>query len=69
MRLAGALTHADMQELFKPVPFGEQPHITPLERAVLLPFWESFRSIEMDKQKRVLEVGHEAPRLLSQANK
>lgn len=52
----GPLTHADMQALFKPVPFGEPGPVSPLEQAVLLPVWDAFRSIEMDKQQHVLEV-------------
>lgn len=57
--MAGTLTASDMASLFKPVPFGEQ-RTSPWqlaaqpEHAVL---WDLFRSLEMDKQSRVLQVG------------
>ncbi|KAI3435744.1 hypothetical protein D9Q98_001802 [Chlorella vulgaris] len=55
--MAGALTAADMASLFKPAPFGETrtslwEQAAQPEHAVL---WNYFRSVEMDKQGRVLE--------------
>lgn len=57
--MAGTLTAADMSSLFKPVPFGEaRPSLweqaAAPEHAVL---WDLFRSLDMDKQGRVLQVG------------
>lgn len=57
--MAGALTAADMASLFKPVPFG-QPRTSVWERAAQPEhayLWDMFRSLEMDKQARVLQVG------------
>ncbi len=56
--MAGALTAADMASLFKPVPFG-QPRTSVWERAAQPEhayLWDMFRSLEMDKQARVLQV-------------
>ncbi|PSC69651.1 R3H domain-containing 4 isoform X2 [Micractinium conductrix] len=55
--MAGTLTASDMASLFKPVPFGEaRPSLweqaAAPEHAVL---WDLFRSLEMDKQSRVLQ--------------
>ncbi|KAL4458348.1 hypothetical protein ABPG75_013213 [Micractinium tetrahymenae] len=55
--MAGALTAADMASLFKPVPFGEQ-RASVWERAAQPEhafLWDMFRSLEMDKQARVLQ--------------
>ena len=57
--MAGALTARDMDALFKPVPFGETGHVTALSEAVTAEnqaLWDIFRSIDFDKQSRVLEV-------------
>ncbi|KAK9800738.1 hypothetical protein WJX73_002961 [Symbiochloris irregularis] len=54
--MAGPLTHADMQALFSPVPFGEPAHISYIQRASELPFWDTFRSIDLEKQKKILQV-------------
>lgn len=56
--MAGALTAQDMASLFKPVPFGEQrasawERAARPEHAVL---WDLFRTLDMDKQGRVLQV-------------
>ena len=54
----GALTVADMEALFKPVPFGES-HVSPLMQATapdVLPIWDLFRNIDEDKQNRTLQV-------------
>lgn len=57
--MAGALTARDMDALFKPVPFGETGHVTALSEAVTAEnqaLWDIFRSINYDRQSRVLEV-------------
>jgi cyclopropane fatty-acyl-phospholipid synthase-like methyltransferase len=48
-----------MESLFKPVPFGEV-RVSPMEEvlsAAYAQIWDLFRSIDMDKEQRVLEVG------------
>lgn len=58
--LAGKLTAEDMQGLFSPVPFGNAPVKSALQLASeprAYAIWESFVSIDMDRQARVLEVG------------
>ena len=57
--LAGPLTFADIQSLFQPIPFGDPAPPSAFEQAMApqnLPVWEGFRSIDMDKQTRVLQV-------------
>ena len=57
--MAGPLTASDMEGLFKPAPFGESNHVSPLqevlqpENATLL---DMFRNIDYDKQSRFLQV-------------
>jgi len=56
--LAGKLTAEDMQGLFSPVPFGNAPVKSALQLASeprAYAIWESFVSIDMDRQARVLE--------------
>lgn len=58
--MAGALTAPDMECLFQPPPFGgpiPAARPTVLQAAALpqnVPLWDLFRSINMDKQQRVL---------------
>lgn len=58
--MAGALTAPDMECLFQPPPFGgpiPAARPTVLQAAALpenVPLWDLFRSIDMDKQQRVL---------------
>jgi hypothetical protein len=58
--MAGALTAPDMESLFQPPPFGgpvPAARPTVLQAAALpenLPLWDLFRSIDMEKQQRVL---------------
>lgn len=57
--MAGHLTARAMEGLFKPVPFGETRHVTALSEAVTMEdqaLWDAFRSIDMDRESRVLEV-------------
>lgn len=56
---AGPLTHADMQALFSPVPFGEPAHESYIQRAAELPFWDTFRSIDLEKQKKILQASQD----------
>ena len=56
---AGALTVADMEALFKPVPFGHTGHQTPLAQLTELnglPVWDLFRNIDEEKQTNTLQV-------------
>ena len=58
--MAGALTAAEMASLFKPVPFGAPRGSSPWELAAQpehAVLWDLFRSLDMDKQSRVLQVG------------
>ena len=69
--MAGRLTAADMEDLFKPVPFGAKPHptaweqLTEPENAMLC---ELLRSISMEEESRYLRYlssgasGERAPR-------
>jgi len=60
--LAGKLTAEDMQGLFSPVPFGNPPKKSAMQRAAephVYAVWESFISIDMDKQNRVLQKWEE----------
>jgi hypothetical protein len=56
--LAGPLSAADMTSLFHPAPFGHV-HESPLQQisedAAAAAVWDSFRSIDPDKERRVLE--------------
>ena len=48
-----------MQSLFSPVPFGNAPVKSVMQQAAepeVYAIWESFISIDMDKQSRVLKV-------------
>ena len=57
---AGALTVADMEALFKPVPFGHTGHETPLAQLTQsnnLPVWDLFRNIDEERQNNTLQVG------------
>ncbi len=48
-----------MEALFKPVPFGDTGHVSLFTQATSPEFvqvWELFRSVNMDKESRVLEV-------------
>lgn len=56
--MAPALTAKDMESLFKPAPFGDTGHVSAFtlaaapEHAML---WDLFRSVDSDKQTRVLQ--------------
>ena len=53
-----AMTAKEMQGLFQPAPFGETGHTSMWAMASLpevAPLWDLFRSVEMDKQDRVLQ--------------
>ena len=55
--MAPALTAKDMESLFKPAPFGETGYISAFTLAAdpeYAPLWELFRSVDADKQDRVL---------------
>lgn len=56
----GAAGFTLLQEaLFKPVPFGETGHASIFSRAVApehVQLWDLFRSVDMDKESRVLQV-------------
>ena len=55
--MAPALTAKDMESLFKPAPFGETGHVSPFTQAALpenAGLWELFRSVDSDRQDRVL---------------
>ena len=57
--MAGPLTARDMESLFKPAPFGESNHTTPLQQALEpenATIWDLFRNIDFDKQNRLLKV-------------
>ncbi|MEW5304319.1 MAG: hypothetical protein WDW36_006937 [Sanguina aurantia] len=56
--MAGPMRMADMMAQFNPVPFGETHHMSALTLAAQpenASVWESFRSIDPDKQERVLQ--------------
>ena len=57
--MAGPMTASEMEGLFKPVPFGDSSHISPLQE-VLQPenasIWDMFRNIDYDKQTRFMQV-------------
>lgn len=57
--MAGPLTASEMEGLFKPVPFGNSSHVSPLEE-VLQPenasILDVFRNIDYDKQSRFIQV-------------
>ena len=58
---AGTLNAEQMEGLFSPVPFGEV-RTSALERIAapeLAPVWDMFRSIDPDKQAKVLLVGYQ----------
>lgn len=65
--MAGPLTARDMESLFKPAPFGESNHSTPLQQ-ILEPenatIWDLFRNIDFDKQNRLLKVHSPFPMML-----
>ncbi|KAL3141302.1 hypothetical protein ABBQ32_004894 [Trebouxia sp. C0010 RCD-2024] len=56
--MAGPMTASEMEGLFKPVPFGESSHISPLQE-VLQPenasILDMFRNIDYDKQTRFMQ--------------
>lgn len=59
--MAGQLTAADMEGLFKPAPFGRE-HVSLWTQAVSAEhayLWDLFRSVDMDKQQRVLQKWEE----------
>ena len=52
-------TAHDMEALFKPVPFGYSDHVGPFEQIaspLYAALWDHFRSIDMDKECKVLQV-------------
>ena len=54
--MVGALTAREMEQLFKPVPFGREPVPSAFALAAQPehePLWALFRSVDMDKQERV----------------
>ena len=56
--MAGPLSAADMSALFKPAPFGETGHVSAFTQAAApehAALWELFRSVDMDKEGRVLQ--------------
>ena len=57
--MAGPLTASEMEGLFKPVPFGDSSHVSPLQE-ILQPenasILDVFRSIDFDKQTRFMQV-------------
>jgi hypothetical protein len=54
--MAPTLTASDMESLFKPVPFGENQVsvFTLAADPAVAPLWDLFRSVDADKQDRVL---------------
>lgn len=55
--MAPPLTAKDMESLFKPAPFGDTGYVSAFTLAALpehAPLWELFRSVDSDKQNRVL---------------
>lgn len=57
--MAGPMTASEMEGLFKPVPFGDSSHVSPLQE-VLQPenasILDMFRNIDYDRQTRFLQV-------------
>ena len=56
---AGALTVADMEALFKPVPFGSTGYESPLSQVTIpssLPVWDLFRNVDEERQNNTLQV-------------
>ena len=55
--MAPALTAKDMESLFKPAPFGDTGHVSAFTLAAApehAALWDLFRSVDADKQARVL---------------
>lgn len=53
------MTAADMEALFKPVPFGSTGHESPLSQVTIpsdFPVWDLFRNIDEDRQNSTLQV-------------
>lgn len=60
--MAPALTAKDIESLFKPVPFGETGRVSVFTLATapeVVPLWDLFRSIDADKEARVLRKWEE----------
>ncbi len=55
--MAGPMSAQDMQSQFQPAPFGSYPPPSAFATAMQTPLWDHFRSIDLDKQAKVLEVG------------
>ena len=56
---SGAMTAADMEALFKPVPFGATGHESPLSKVTIpsdFPVWDLFRNIDEERQNATLQV-------------
>lgn len=67
--MAGTLTARDMEALFKPVPFGETGHVSLFTKATSAEYiqvWDLFRSVDMDKETRVLKKWEQHVRELQQ---
>ena len=59
MTWPGAMTAADMESLFQPVPFGDTGYESPLTQVTapdISPIWDLFRNINEEKQNKTLEV-------------
>ena len=56
--MAGPLSALDMEAQFKPAPFGAPPPLSALQQVLTESpgLWDSFRTIEDDKERKVLEV-------------
>ena len=57
--MAGPLTASEMEGLFKPVPFGDTSHTSPLEEALQpknATILDIFRNIDYGKQSRFIQV-------------
>jgi len=60
--MAPALTAKEMESLFKPAPFGETDYVSPFTLAAApehCALWDLFRTVDADKQQRVLNKWEE----------